>query len=192
MKWFVPIMMFVLLLFGVGYKHFLGMIPPIPMRLEEPDGIVVFTGGKQRVGTGAQLMAQGFSGPVLVTGVYPGLSVPELFEPLGLDEEQFSQVDLDYEALATVDNVVETAAWARKYGLQRILLVTSAYHVPRSLLLFEQLAPRLQVTAYPVPSQEGHVRIFLLEYVKYLAVKLGFIRFTAHTENNDKPQVTTP
>lgn len=192
MKWFVPLAMLFFLLLGVGYKHFLDMIPPVPTAIEDVDGVVVFTGGKQRVGTGAQLMAQGFSGPVLVTGVYPGLSVPELFEPLGLDEEQFSQIDLDYEALATADNVMETRAWARKYGLQRILLVTSAYHVPRSLLLFEQLAPRVQVVAYPVPSQEGHVRIFLLEYVKYLAVRLGFISFTAHTDKQDKPQVVTP
>lgn len=182
MKWFLSLLLLLLVLLGVGYGHFLRMIPEPATAIEDVDGIVIFTGGKQRIGTGAQLVAKGFRGPVLVTGVYPGLSVPELFEPLGLQGEQFSQIDLDYEALATTDNVKETRAWARKYNLERILLVTSAYHVPRSLLLFEKLAPRLQVVVYPVPSQEGKVRIFLLEYTKYLAVKLGFTGFTAHTE----------
>src|SRR5690606_23947115 len=153
MKRFLAFVILFVALLGVGYWHFLAMIPALPSAVERIDGIAIFTGGKQRLGAGAQLVAQGFDGPVLVTGVYPGLSVTELFAPLGLNGEQCSQIDLDYEALATADNVRETRAWARKYGLERILLVTSAYHVPRSLLLFEKLAPRLQVTAYPVPSQ---------------------------------------
>lgn len=181
MKKILGLVMVVVLVFSMGYKNFLAMIPPVPTAIEDVDGIVVFTGGKQRLGTGAQLVADGFAGPVFVTGVYPGLSVAELFEPLGLQDEQISQIDLDYDALATADNVQETAAWARKHGIERILLVTSAYHVPRSRLLFEKMAPRLQVIVYPVPSQEGHVRIFLLEYAKYLAVKLGLIGTTPHT-----------
>ena len=51
----------------------------------------------------------------------------------------------------TADEAVNVAALASRNGIRSILLVTSAYHMPRAMLLFERTT--LKVTAFPVDYQ---------------------------------------
>lgn len=53
----------------------------------------------------------------------------------------------------TEDNAINTARLARQLGVRRILLVTSALHMPRARLLFQRQG--FEVTPVPVP-ENGH------------------------------------
>ena len=62
---------------------------------------------------------------------------------LGLDKQLFNCcVDLGYEALDTVGNADETRTWARSNGYTRLIVVTSRYHMPRSLAELALAMPR--------------------------------------------------
>lgn len=53
----------------------------------------------------------------------------------------------------TEDNAINTARLARQMGVRRILLVTSALHMPRAMVLFQRQG--FEVTPVPVP-EKGH------------------------------------
>ncbi len=67
-------------------------------------------------------------------------------------------------------------------GFTSLRLVTAAYHMPRSLLLFRQAMPAMEILPHPVfPAgfhQEdwylwpGSSALILSEYSKYLAARL--------------------
>lgn len=56
----------------------------------------------------------------------------------------------------TAENAIRTAAIARSHGWRRVILVTSAFHMPRSVLCFEQVGLRV----IPFPVDYYSVRIF--------------------------------
>ena len=86
-------------------------------------------------------------------------------------------VDLDRLALNTEGNAIETANWAHKHAFSSLLLVTSAYHLPRAEVELQGALPDVRLIPYPVqPSgmdlkswyrQPATIRLLLREYVKY-------------------------
>jgi len=90
-------------------------------------------------------------------------------------------VDLGFEAEDTVGNAQEIAAWARSKGYRSLIVVTSDYHMPRSLVEIRGQAPGVKLTPYAVstPSLDNArwwraavtARRMTLEYMKYLAVR---------------------
>lgn len=65
-----------------------------------------------------------------------------------------SAMVLEGRSLNTRQNAEEAARWLRAHGVDRILLVTSALHMPRAVRLFEQQG--LQVIAAAADHEEGH------------------------------------
>lgn len=57
---------------------------------------------------------------------------------------------LEQRSTDTLGNAVYTAELARRHGIRRVLLVTSALHMPRAELLFRQAG--LEVVPMPVPE----------------------------------------
>jgi uncharacterized SAM-binding protein YcdF (DUF218 family) len=167
-------LLLVLAVFMASFWHFTRQMTPTPALPDITTGLVVFTGGSNRVITCADLLKRGFEGPVLITGVYPGATKDELFDGQSVPPERMSQIHLDYDALTTLGNVRQTRAWARQNGIRDVVLVTSTYHVPRSLALFRREAPELAVRVYPVFPEKVSWNLWFTEFSKYLAVGLGF------------------
>ena len=42
-------------------------------------------------------------------------------------------VDLDYSAINTEGNAIETKRWAHRRGIRSLIVVTSNYHMPRAM-----------------------------------------------------------
>ncbi|WP_082639739.1 MULTISPECIES: YdcF family protein [unclassified Aureimonas] len=153
--------------------------PPTAARA---DGIVVLTGGEQRLQQGIDLLRSGEGQRLLVSGVNRGTSARALARTTGTDAGLFECcVDLDYEALNTIGNAEMATRWAREHGFRRLLLVTSDYHIPRSLLEMADVPDAPEIVPYPVspdklwrpdgwPTRLG-LRLLATEYAKVLAVK---------------------
>lgn len=149
---------------------------PAPARA---DGIVVLTGTDQRIVEGARLLREGRAARMLVSGVNRRTSREDVHRISGLDDARFACcVDLGYEARDTAGNAEEARRWAQARGFRSLLVVTSNYHMPRSLLVFRIAMPGASFVPHPVPTKVMrptpwwlHVtttRVLLAEYLKFL------------------------
>lgn len=155
---FIALVMFVaLLIFTFGFFVFAEKVDSLktPDTAPKADGIVVWTGlGGGRLEAGAALLKQEKGERLLISGVNKDLKSETIFNLLDLPEElKACCIDLDYVAEDTIGNAHETAAWAKSLGYEHILLVTSAYHMPRAQSEIALAAGRIRISAYPVSAE---------------------------------------
>lgn len=170
-----------LFLFAAGYVWFALSLARVEPRLTvKAEGVVVFTGGSDRVLEAAGLFAQGQGKRMLITGVNRATRSLEIARLLPLPRDLFNCcVDLGYQALDTIGNARETREWAQAHNISRsLIVVTSNYHMPRALAELSAELP--DVTFYPFPVVSEHVnvsdwatdlnviRLVGVEYLKYL------------------------
>ena len=147
------------------------------------DAIVVLTGGRLRLETGIVLLAAGGAKKLFISGVNQRVDRDELLRPFGLATERAACcIVLGHAADNTFGNAHETASWMRDEHYRSLRLVTSWYHMRRSLLEFDRAMPEITIVAQPVfahyPEPEswwswhGAVVLILGEYHKYLAAWL--------------------
>jgi uncharacterized SAM-binding protein YcdF (DUF218 family) len=169
----------VLWLAGFGYFIAAGLLfhddPAV-----ETDAIVVLTGGRQRLEAGLDLLVAGRARKLFISGVNQRVDREELLRVLGPAAERSACcIVLGHEAETTAGNARETANWMSGEGYNSLRLVTSWYHLPRSLLEFRRTMPDLTIVAHPVfvqhagteswSSWHGAPLLVLVEYHKYLA-----------------------
>jgi len=145
----------------------------------EADAIVTLTGGSQRIDDALQLLAQGRGKRMLISGVNEHTKREELSRLNPGQEELFACcIDLDYGARNTIGNAIQTRRWARNNGFQSVIVVTSNYHMPRTLLELQHVMPQIERIPYAV-SNKGEAaawwrnsttfKVVASEYVKFLA-----------------------
>ncbi len=164
--------------------------------LPRADGIVVLTGGEDRVATGIQLISDGYGRRLLISGAHPKTGTPaDIRRRLGGSLSVFNCcVDLGHDAADTVGNAIEARDWAEMLGYRSLIVVTSSYHMPRSLAEFSRSMPHMQLIPYPVPSRSLRItswwqhqptaRLLVGEYLKFLtsAARLGVSRIIGGVE----------
>lgn len=169
-----------LAVFAAGFAYFLQQIPTGNGTPGRADGIVVLTGAAFRIHDAVALLDQGQGRRLLITGVHPSTTREALSEQLPAAEPLFECcIDIGHYARNTVGNAAEAQAWARTHGFASLIVVTSNYHLPRSLAEFSRAMPGITLIPYPVVTDtfretgwwtRGEVmRVVLTEYVKYVA-----------------------
>ncbi|WP_198373683.1 YdcF family protein [Roseomonas rosulenta] len=138
----------------LGFIAFLRVaIDPAAPILGQTDGIVVLTGGSERVTTGFRLLSEGQARLLLISGAHPEASLAEIATAAGIDAAPFAgRVAVGRAAASTRGNAAEAAAWARAEELRSLRIVTAGYHMPRAMLELRRAMPGLQLVAHPVPS----------------------------------------
>ncbi len=120
------------------------------------DGIVALTGDEDRITEAMHLLSHGKAGRLLISGVYKSTGAPQIISMNGTLREDASLfgccVDLDKRSLNTEDNAFEATVWARKLGFRSLIVVTSTYHMPRTLIELRQSMPEAVLVPYPVKS----------------------------------------
>jgi uncharacterized SAM-binding protein YcdF (DUF218 family) len=170
-----------------GFAWFVGSSLWIGIDRASPtDAIVVLTGGKARLETGLELLAAGKAGKLFVSGVNPAVDRDTLLRALGpAAKREACCIVLGHAADNTVGNALETAGWMQQEGYRSLRLVTSWYHMHRSLLEFSRVMPRVRVVAHPVFARDNDSdgwrgwlasgqRVFA-EYNKFLVAWLRYL-----------------
>ncbi|MDA0996873.1 MAG: YdcF family protein [Proteobacteria bacterium] len=150
-SWLLAAALLPALAWCVGLFLFADAIPKQPTGLDErTDAVVVLTGGSGRVRTGLNLLLAERADLLFVSGVYHGVDVSQLLAAVKQRPGDLEKRIGIGNAVNTIENATETAAWMRTRGLKSLRLVTSAYHMPRSLLEFSNAMPDIRIVPNPV------------------------------------------
>lgn len=145
----------------------------------QTEAIVVLTGGRNRISEGARLLDQGLAKKLFISGVEKNTSLKAISQKQDINFSKSKEVALDKKSTNTIENAIETQAWLQQNQIQSIRLVTSNYHIPRSMVEFGFQNPDLKIVAHPVYSKYvakdwwKSARSFSLiasEYNKFLCV----------------------
>lgn len=189
-KWIGALAAAGLLAFAAGFVIFARVVanltPGSPP--QRADAIVVLTGEGLRLLEGARLLEQGRGARLLISGVNRQTTRRDLKRVSRLPGQLFaSRVDIDY-AHTTTDNAEETRAWAKAKGYTKLIVVTSSYHMPRSLAELGRAMPGVVLVPHPVVPRRLRTkrwwtdaytaRVLLAEYLKFLpsAARYGIAR----------------
>lgn len=183
---------------ALGFLGFLCFVYSLDRFEQKPetraDGIVALTGGAQRIGDAIDLLAQGYAKRLLISGVNEKTSREEISRLNPGQRRLFDCcVDLDYRARNTIGNAIETRRWAERHQFEALIVVTSNYHMPRTLVELDHVLPDLQKIPYPVAAtidphdwwrNTATAKVLVYEYLKFLAVWL-------RTRFEDDPERST-
>src|SRR5579864_652547 len=138
-------------------------------------------------------------GIVVLTGVNPGTTTGDIARQT-VDYGRLLNccVDLDHSALNTLGNAVQARRWAIAHGFNSLIVVTSAYHMPRALAELAHQLPDAALIPFPVVSDRLRIepwwsngettKLVLSEYLKYLFAKLR-MRFDTVAGGDDMHRV---
>jgi uncharacterized SAM-binding protein YcdF (DUF218 family) len=170
--------------FAAGFVFFISLLPNEEAPIDRSaDGIVVLTGGTSRVTDALELLAAGRGKRLLITGVNPGTTTGDIARQT-VDYGRLLNccVDLDYSALNTLGNAVQARRWAIDHDFKSLIVVTSAYHMPRALAELAHQLPDAALIPFPVVSDRLRIepwwsngettKLVLSEYLKYLFAKV--------------------
>ena len=147
---------------------------------EQTDAIVVLTGGGYRVQTALDLLKEKYADNLLISGVHKTVKKEDLTG--SLSKELAQNITLGYRAKNTKGNAWETADWIKGKDIHSVLLVTSFYHMPRSIFEFLKVSPQLKIIPLPVfPKSFGdsvdwirtrYAWLLFVEYHKFIVVRI--------------------
>ena len=173
--------------FLAGLQHFVLTLPKKSGSLRPAtDGIVVITGGQQRLADGLRLLQIRSGQALLVSGVGRGVNKTILARELDLDAPVKTLLDccvtLEFEARDTRGNAVAAAQWAVRNNFRSLRLVTANYHMPRAKYVFTTQLPEMELYFWPVSpfdltletwwQEPDIIRLLAREYAKYLTEPL--------------------
>jgi len=185
--------------FMAGLQHFVHTLPkPAPPSITTTatatatDGIVVITGGQQRLADGFNLLQSGAGTALLVSGVGQGVSKAILADELKLNPRETALlaccVKLEFQAVDTRGNAVAAGKWAQANGFTSLLLVTANYHMPRAKAIFTRTLPDIALSYWPVSPDDLDldiwwktppiIRLLAREYAKYLTEPMANLILT--------------
>ena len=170
------IFLLIILLLIYGFVIFLKKIHDNQVNFNyKSDGIAVLTGGKGRINLGLELFNKNRNLRLIISGVDKKVSNKSIIPN---DIKNKSNITIDKDSESTYQNAKIINKWTSKYKLQNVTIITSYYHMPRSMMLIQSLMPTINFYAYPVERKisnkvsfrENILYYFFLieEYIKYL------------------------
>ena len=143
------------------------------------DAIVVLTGGRNRIATAVNLLNDNKAEHLFISGVRKNIKLNDIINNGKMKIKNTQKVELGYLATNTVENASEIKDWLINNKITSVRLITSNYHMPRSMAEISAYNLKLQIIATPVYSEKvaynwwhswGTFKLIFCEYNKYLIV----------------------
>ena len=172
---FVFIPFFTLFVFwAIGWLWFAtsiaGAKPYKQITTENIDAIVVLTGGNGRVQTGLDILAQQQPKKLFISGVNKDATKEDILKSANNISSNICCITLGYKSTDTISNATEVKDWVTQNNINSFYLVTSSYHMPRSVMEFKNVLPNTQITQHPVFSPDvipWQKRFWILTFSEY-------------------------
>ena len=175
-KLFIYFFSLFLIFLILGFFYFLRVISYTNVMIgKNIDGIAILTGGKGRIGLGLNLFTKQSNIKLIISGVDKKISINSVL-PSKFQEN--NRIYIDQVSESTFENATVISDWAKRNQLYNINVITSYYHMPRSMLLLNKFTEKVNYYAYPVKREQSKnsnffpdmlFTLFLMqEYIKYL------------------------
>lgn len=163
----------VVLVYAIGFLAFAVSLPG-PLRAMETDAVIVPTGGPGRIARGIAIIDEGLAGELFVSGVDPEVKPREFAAEFDVPQRTMQCcVTLGYLAVDTRSNAGEAAAWLADNKFTTVRLVTTDWHMARTVAEFQDALPdNVRIYEDAVKSQPDLATLFL-EYNKLLAAAVS-------------------
>ena len=149
-----------------------------PSEISGKVGVVVLTGGKNRIEKGVDILSKGYGDKLLISGVFMPSEIEAKFSLEKEKKELFKCcISFDQKSKNTLENAEEVEKWLNQNkDIESIILVSSYYHLPRSIMIFEKKI-KSDVKIYPIPAIQKnnfrnqfffHLKLVISEYLKVL------------------------
>ncbi len=117
------------------------------------DAIAVLTGASDaRIIAGVRLSEE-LKLPILISGVHVDTTPADIARIVNVSEAEIQCcVTLGRAAASTAGNGAEVAEWAKLHGMDRIIVVTSEYHMDRALVELKRNMPDAELLPYAVTT----------------------------------------
>ncbi len=149
---------------------------------KENTAIVVLTGGKGRIQKGIDLYKENNGKFLIISGVFKEseFEIKDL-----IDKQVVNQsccIFYDKEATNTIENAYQVKKWLiNNREINRLILVSSYYHLPRSFIIFSNIIKNKNISLVPAiynlridKSIFFHIKLITLEYFKIIYTMLSF------------------
>ena len=170
-----------LALWFLGFICFLYQIYHFKYPTIPPTAIVVLTGGQERIKASLSLLDQNPTSLFLISGVHTDRYLREISRYA----KHQNNIDIGFKATTTAENAQEIKSWLGRRKISHVHVVTSHYHMHRSLLELQHAMPDLEFLPYGVISHQfRHLRwvgrprnwhLLLKEYTKYIMIYAYFV-----------------
>lgn len=143
------------------------------------EAIIALTGGRNRIAEAVKLLNEGKADRMFISGVGPRSTFSDIKHRQKLTVSTDRDIALGRKATNTVENAIETTEWLDRHHIRSIRLVTSNYHVPRSVTEFKTRNPGIKIVVHPVYSENVEKKwwtswhtfsLIFSEYNKFLYV----------------------
>jgi len=124
------------------------------------EAIVVLTGDHGRIPRALDLLRRRNTPLLVISGAAKGISLRDLVNQQGDAavniHETWPRIHLESESETTLENARETARIVREKKINRLILITSDYHMHRAAILFRRFLPHVTLVEHPTPSEIAH------------------------------------
>lgn len=181
---------------GLDFARFAQRVATLtPPHNATAQGIVALTGGTARIDGALALLRDNRAEKLLISGVNPAVGRNDIARAIERASSTVldQRVDLGHMARDTIGNADETRAWAEKQGIHSLIIVTSDYHMPRSMVELTRAMPDVTLIPYPVSNKQlemerwwrhaASVKLLLREYVKYTLARARSVFDTPRGES---------
>jgi uncharacterized SAM-binding protein YcdF (DUF218 family) len=152
--------------------------------------IVILTGGSNRIKDGLKIINNvdkftKANSKILISGTGKGFTKISLKKMLTSNFNlKLLECCIELESISknTYSNASETYKWVNINNINRFILITSNYHMPRAILEFKNKMPNLEIFTYPISPKNHDIKNWLsssetfslifIEYSKLLIASL--------------------
>ena len=147
--------------------------------------IVILTGGTNRIKDGFDIINKfdeksKYTIKILVSGTGKGFTKLSLQNKLSPDFDLKlikCCVELDAISQNTYSNAKQTLKWSTRNNIKEFILITSNYHMPRSILEFKNKMPNIRILTYPIKPRKHEINNWLNSFETFSLIFYEFCKF---------------
>ncbi|GHU16566.1 hypothetical protein FACS189472_01900 [Alphaproteobacteria bacterium] len=118
------------------------------------DNVAIPTGGRNRITYATQFIKNSQSHltkNIFISGVYPETTIKDIL--MGKTVDDNINFILGKHAKNTQENAREINEWIKNNSIKEILIITSDYHMPRSVLELKHLNPEVKILTHAMKTR---------------------------------------